>query len=153
MNTHIALLVTAVSCVVASPLVSQDGSPHSTGEVRCLGAESVQVKLLMMTVNRIGTRDARGYQEFRERTLAGSKIIPDSITIVADPAICAKARQLIATRLGRSGVARSNSVAVVHIAGRYVARYSHFAPAIDHDVTATYFFDSEFTRILAALAS
>ncbi len=153
MKTHIGLLVTAVLCVVASPLVSQDGSPNSTGEIRCLGAESVQARLLIKTVSRIGTRDARGYQEFRERTLAGIKIIPDSITMIADPAICSKAHQLIANHIGQPGVARSNSVAVVYVAGRYVARHSHFAPAIDHDVTATYFFNPEFTGILAALAS
>jgi hypothetical protein len=153
MKVLIAFLVTAAVTAVASPLVSQDGSPRATGEIRCLGAESVPAKLLIMTVSRIGTRDARGYQGFRELALSGNKILPDSITVVNDSAICAKAHHLIEIRLVRPGIARNNSIAVVSVAGRYVARYSHYAPAIDHDVTITYFFDPEFTRILAALDS
>lgn len=153
MSTRTYFLVFVTLSLAGDVLPIQAQASHRAVEPRCLSAESIEAQLLTMTVRRTAVHSGRGYRVVRERAFGGAAPDTASIAVVTDPAVCAKAHRLIDSSLVRPGNARSGAIAVVRTADRYVARYSHFAPAIDHNVTRTYFFDPEFTRILAVMAS
>lgn len=150
-RTYFLALVTLLLAGDVLPLQAQ--ASHRRAEPQCLSAESIEAQLLTLTVRRTAVHEGRGYRVVRERAFGGAALDTASIAVVTDPAVCAKAHRLIDASLVRPGYARSGAIAVARIAHRYVARYSHFAPAIDHEVTRTYFFDSEFAKILAVMAS
>lgn len=147
------LIATVALPAIPSALRAQDELPEASAHIRCLEAGSAETTMLIGSVTLIGTRDSRGYAEFRQRALGGRRVNPDSISVVTDQALCAKAHQLISDRLAESAVARSNSISLVRVAGHYVARYRHYAPGIDRELPRTCYLDPQLTRVLAAMVA
>jgi hypothetical protein len=143
-----AVIIGTLSQTVASVGARQEEPRLHTPaqDTVCLGAETPQMEGLLAQVQRLGTSDGRGSKKLRELIFSSEKFARTAVTPVADAQVCRQAIDILGSHLGAAS-ASSNTIALVRVAGRYVASYRHYAPRLGKELSHTYFFDAEFARV------
>lgn len=123
-------------------------SPHlHANDPVCLGSGSGLMKNLVAALPHIAASDGRGSRAVRERMFGGMDLRTAEVMEVTDTKVCAKALRIIRDRADPGTILR-DSIAVVKFGGRYVARYRNYAPKLDAEFPATYYFNPEFTKVV-----
>lgn len=139
------------TAVVVSAQVRAISVPMVTGQSAiseaCLGRGSPEMEDLLAGIRRVVSRDIERADEMRTKLGLEKRSAADVVPVTSD-SICARALRIIKVHLGAQASV-SESVAVVSVGGKYIARYRFRAAQLPRDLTRDFYFNHEFTEVTA----
>ena len=139
----------AVSMLTAVALTAQVGHgqtpvvPQGPSDV-CLGPGTPEMDQLLATIRRMVSSQVERSDEVRSGLGLEKGSAGDVVPVMSD-SICARALRILKAQLGgRASV--SESVAVVSVGGKYIARYWFRAARLPQNVIENFHFNREFTE-------